>query len=215
VKPLSIVFGIPTGWWIYSSWTQWFLAWISDQVAFEKSVKFQGANTKCVSYSSLIEDAKGERADYLVILETNHVVEISPQELVDRIRMFNCVISPVTYPNRGVLAYPKFYQVEKGERPPTDAPWEITTGSTGLVALSAEALNALRPRVMWDLKDEGGQGGSHVVPIYCFDCDVVDGTILDLPSSLFANLQRGGIGCWADPALRTQNMRLTGYPSYR
>jgi hypothetical protein len=203
----KVLFGIPTGWWIYASWTEWFLQWVADQSTFEKEIRFSPANTKCVAYSDLIEKAKETDADYLVILETNHVVEISLQELYDRISHFNCVSSPVQYPNRGYLVDPAHY----------DEPFEITTGSTGLVALSKKAFYALVPRMHWDLHEEGSKrtGPFRTVPIYCFDCDVVEGTILDLPSSLFNNLRTHGIGLWADPAIRTQNLRLHGWPSYR
>jgi hypothetical protein len=80
------------------------------------------------------------------------------------------------------------------------------------VALSREVLHALAPRFSWPLKSKEG---TRETVVYCFDGDHVGDQWLDLPQSLFENVRSHGFGVWADPALKTQNMRLTGYPSYR
>nr|CRY95884.1 hypothetical protein [uncultured prokaryote] len=215
----SICFGIPTAWYTYSTWVEWLLQWLSSQTTYEVTTKWANSNTKCVAYSALIDAAREAHSDYLVILETNHVVQMPLQDFLERIQHFNCVISPPRYPGAGgqdvFRTLPMFFDCKTPETmPPKDQPFEIKTASTGVVALKDDVIEMLKPLFYFNLHDGLG-GAARIVPIYCYDGDDMDEERVDLAYSLFNNIRRCGFGAWADPGILTANLRLSGYESYR
>lgn len=225
-KPIKVTVGIPAGWWLYTEWVRWVLSWVAAERTFEIAVVFGTNNTKCIGYSEIIEAARNDPdTDYLWILETNHLVQISAEQVKDLCTHFHCLATAPHYPGpendgKGVIrAWPVHYDCVT-EMPPTDQPFEIATASTAFVSIDRETFKKMVPRFYWDLNDYRGSEAQHI-PIYCYDGDVVtiqgksDPEPVDLAASLFHAIQETGAGTWAFSALKTQNLRLAGTPSYR
>lgn len=232
----SFLIGVPTGWHLNSLWQANFMQWIGGKRTDGIAMHFEPSNTKACSYSRLIDLAKDGDYDGLLIWETNVIWEVPLDFVLKRVQHFDCVFTPGRFVDDSIGADAIFHpdakslpseDVGNGER--ELSPFECRWGCTHAVYLSQLALNKLEMRFMWTEKDARVD---HDMPIYCFDGDTwpdhPDPLVrkyretgnevrrLSIEQSLYSNLRAHGIGVWADPQLKTINLRLGGaYRSLR
>jgi len=244
VRAPKIVIGIPTGWHLAYQWVAWWLDWSSGpHPGSEVAVLFEASNTKACAYSNIIESAKADRdLTHLVILETNHVLQVPIDRFVRRIQQFHCALSPTRFTDNSIGTDAIFHE-DTSTLPTEDverqeglnngrelAPWECRFGATGVVSMDRAVVHSLKPRFTWEIKSRSKVLTRDLL-VYCYDGDTwpdhPDPEIskpdagnpvrrLAIEQSLYSSVRAGGFGVWADPQLYSVNLRLGGsYPSLR
>lgn len=238
MRPSKILVGIPTGWHLNALWQANLMQWIGGDRIDEIALHFEPSNTKACAYSRLIDLAREGDYDNLLLWETNILIEQPINFVLKRIQQFHCVLTPGRFIDNSIGADAIFHQDtsslpsevidDKGTR--ELAPFEVRFGCTHLCAFDRDVIRAITatPRFTWALKDTKVD---HDMPIYCYDGDTWPGhpdpeiskpdagnpiRRLSIEQSLFSNVRAHDFGVWADPQLKTVNLRLGGsYKSLR
>ena len=189
--PLRALVAIPTGWSLNSVWQIRIDQWMNEPRTSELEKLWEPSNTKAVSYSNIVDKAREGRYDYLVLLETNILPEISFQNLIYRARQFDCAFSPGRVEDRTVGADPIFSETADVRSLPVETvsrrvvdhdgipteesveelmPFECHWGCTHLVVLSRKALQSFTPRFTWAKQDAKLDRD---IPIYAYDGDTM------------------------------------------
>jgi hypothetical protein len=234
----SILIGIPTGWNINAVWQANLMSWVGQQRTEEIALHFEPSNTKACSYSRLIDLAIEGGHDGLLLWETNVIWEVPLQFVLERTRTFHCSFTPGRFQDDSIGSDAIFYE-DTSTLPSEDIgdgkrelmPYECRWGATHATWIDRETLKRLEVRFTWAKKDSKLD---HDMPIYCYDGDLwpdhPDELVrhygpqgnpngerrLSIEQSLYSNIRAQGVGVWADPQLKTVNLRLGGaYRSLR
>lgn len=206
----KVMVGVPSARLIYTDFAETLADWVWDVPRSSFDVRtnwYVNANRVDLGRSRLIGFAKNWNPDWLIMLDTDMIPEISFLKAMnildeDRTQGWDVILSPSMSVHGSIMVKP-----EDGSIPFLDGPFGIEFGSGGFIAMSQRAIAAIQP--IGRFATLAPDGVTHY-PAFC------ETSLAGSEDwSLCANLRRIGIRVAADARLRTSHLKAIHLPSMR